>query len=38
MLQVRAHPEFTAIIKEEIIEYNKKSSLIIRYATIIERA
>lgn len=38
MLRVRAHPEYMAIIKEEIVQYNKEKGIIIRYAAVIERA
>jgi len=32
------HPDYTAEIKEEIIEFNRKRGIIIRYVAVIERA
>ncbi|CDW81251.1 serine threonine protein kinase [Stylonychia lemnae] len=38
LLKIRPNPEFTATIKEEVIEFNKRLGVIIRYVAIIERA
>ena len=38
MLKVRPNPEFTAEIKEEVIEFNKTAGFIVRYVAILECA